>query len=198
MRILVAIIAVSVVCANGYAAERPVRVTADDLKNLEQKDADPKAAAEKPNPLHMVADEMVKAQVKLKQGRTDSQAQVSQINAIDMLDQIIEIAQQQQQKQQQQQQQQQEQQQEQPQQSKPKPANTKQSSNQGPQRAQQSKEAGGGGKAATGTEPGGQKGIEWGSLPPKARQEYEQVLKEDFPEAYKRLLEQYYQNLSDQ
>ena len=204
MRILIAALAVMALAVmaltvSAYAAEQPVRVTTDDLENLKQKDIDPAPASEEPNPLDTVADEMVKAQVKLKQGRTDKPTQISLFNALEMLEKLIEIAQQQQQQQQQEQQQKedQKQQKQQKQQPKPKPQNTQQSGRQGRRRAQTSQESGRGREGATGADGSGQKGIEWGNLPPRARQEYEQILKEDFPEAYKRLLEQYYQNLSD-
>jgi len=178
-----------------WAGESPVKVTEKDLESLKPVQAKP----EQPNPLDKVADEMIEAQVRLKRGRTDTETQQSQVNAIRILDKLIEIAkQQQEQQQQQQQQQQQEREKEQRRDSKTKPQNTQRSARQeGVQRAKRSREAGAGGKAATGDAPAGGKGIEWGNLPPRAREEYEQILKEDFPEAYKRLLEQYYQNLSD-
>ena len=184
-----------VFAALAYAGEAPTAVPKDDLKALEQKDAKPK----EPNPLDKVADEMVGAQVKLKQGLTDAAAQGPQVNAIRMLDQLIEVAkkQQQQQDQQNQEQQQQEPEQQPEQQMKPEnsQANQQEQSTSPAKRSQQG--GGGGNQGSVGSTPPGQKGIEWGNLPPKARDEFNQIMKEDFPENYKHLLELYYKNLSD-
>jgi len=177
------------------AAEPGVEVTEDDLKNLEQKKAQPR----QPNPLHSVADDMVKAQVRLKQGESGNDAQEPMVEAIRKLEMLIEIAQQQQQQSQNRADQQRERRQEQ-QQSESKPQNTQQQQQQqqhGTRPAANSNSGGTRGAEATGGEPEGRSGIEWGNLPPKMREEYDQILKEDFPEAYKRLLELYYKNLSD-
>ena len=44
----------------------------------------------------------------------------------------------------------------------------------------------------------GAAGMEWGNLPPKAREEFLQILKENFPENYKQLVRYYFKNLSEQ
>ena len=41
-------------------------------------------------------------------------------------------------------------------------------------------------------------GMEWGSLPPRSREEFLQILKENFPENYKLLVRYYFKNLSEQ
>ena len=157
--------------------------------------------AKEPNPLDKVADEMVGAQVKLKQGETGEETQGRQEAAIALLDKLIEQAKQQQcqncenkQEQQQQQECEKQQNESQPQNSKAQQQNTAR----GQSPAQRSVPlTGKPGEAATGSEDGGQKGIEWGNLPPRAREEFNQIMKEDFPETYKNLLELYYKNLSE-
>jgi len=189
------IVIVIAVCAGAaYAGQPPARITDKELENLEP-------AAERPaepNPLDRVADRMVEAQVKLKQGRDDKQTQQIQVEAIAILEKLIEIAKEQQQSSRQQQRPRpQEQEKQEQQNNQAKPANSQESSQQGKQRAQKSGVQGRRGHEAKGESAGGEKGIEWGNLPPKAREEYDQILKEDFPEAYKRLLELYFKNLSD-
>jgi len=182
---------------HAWCGER-VGVSKDDLDGLKQKSAKPKEA----NPLDAVADQMLSAQVKLKQGQTDEETQKPQARAIEMLDQLIEMARQQQQQQQDEQKKQKEQkereQDQQNDQAKPDNSNASQQQD-STNPAQKSQEnPGKAGPAAGGAnEPPGQKGIEWGNLPPKTREEFNQIMKEDFPEVYKNLLELYFKNLSD-
>ena len=192
-----AFIILAMISAAAFAAEPPpASVSKDDIDALKQKEAN--AKPEEPNPLNLVADEMVTAQLKLKQGLTDASAQKGQVNAIRLLEQLIELAKQQQQQQDQQNQDQQQQEREQQQQQmKPENTQTRQQEN-STNPAQRSQESTGSGAAASpGTTPPGQKGIEWGNLPPRAREEFNQIMKEDFPETYKHLLELYFKNLSD-
>ena len=195
-RILLSIILFAAPAAAFAGEPAPASISKDDIDALKQKDAN--AKPEEPNPLNLVADEMVIAQLKLKQGLTDVSAQKGQVNAIRLLEQLIEIAKQQQQQQDQKNQDQQQQQEQTQQQQQMKPENSQaqqQNSTNPAQRSQQS--AGSGAAAAAGASPPGQKGIEWGNLPPRAREEFNQIMKEDFPETYKHLLELYFKNLSD-
>ena len=180
-----------------FAGEQPpASISKDDIEALKQKEAN--AKPEEPNPLNLVADEMVTAQLKLKQGLTDASAQKGQVNAIRLLEQLIELAKQQQQQQDQQNQDQQQREQEKPQeQMKPENAQARQQENSTNPAQRSTQSAGSGAAASPGATPPGQKGIEWGNLPPRAREEFNQIMKEDFPETYKHLLELYFKNLSD-
>jgi len=185
------VIVMAAVCVCGEAAG----AAKDAVKVLPPKEAKPK----QPNPLDLVADEMLGAQVQLKQGLTNEGTQIRQAKAIELLDRLIDIAQKQQQQQQEQDQQQKQQQEKEQQTEQAKPENSaanQQEESTTPARGSQ--ESGASAKpAVTGNAPPGQKGIEWGNLPPKAREEFNQIMKEDFPEIYKNLLELYFKNLSD-
>ena len=151
-----------------------------------------------PNPLDAVADEMVGAQLKLKQGLTDNTTQQSQVNAIRLLDKLIEIAKKQCDQCNNPSQQPKEQEKDQQADQQPKPENSQAQQQDGQTPARRSVDGAAGSKGASpDSASSGQKGIEWGSLPPKAREEFNQIMKEDFPETYKNLLEMYYKNLSD-
>ena len=194
---LAAAFAAATCAADSVAGEPNVELTQEELDGLENRETEPK----EPNPLHVVADDMVKAQVRLKQGVSGNDAQEPMVEAIRKLEQLIEIAQQQQQQSQNNQNDSQRRQEEQQQETKPQNSQQQQQTQQqqqGSQPARNSEGSGTRGVEAAGGEPEGSRGIEWGKLPPKMREEYDQIMKEDFPESYKRLLEQYYQNLSDQ
>ena len=133
---------------------------------------------------------------RLRKLDTGQETQRREGAVIEGIDKLIEIARQQQQQQQQQQQkQQQKDKKQQKQQSKPKNTQS-QAKSRRPMPKEQAVRAG--------TTEGklrpdvGAAGMEWGNLPPKAREEFLQILKENFPENYKQLVRHYFKNLSEQ
>jgi hypothetical protein len=86
---------ITLVLGAGVAGDEPEAVTGE-----QEKPAAAQNAADE-NPLHAVANEMLRAQLKLKQGDVGKQTQQHEARALEMLDILIDMAQKQQQQQQQ-------------------------------------------------------------------------------------------------
>jgi FtsZ-interacting cell division protein ZipA len=150
------------------------------------------------NPLGIVAKMMDGVADRLRKLDTGTETQQREQRVVDALDALIELARQQQQQQDQQQQQQQKEREKQQQQQQTQPRNTQAQQSASTQPAQSSQ--------MTNAKPGetklrpdeGPGGMEWGNLPPRAREEFLQILKESFPENYKLLVRYYFKNLAEQ
>ena len=161
-------------------------------------DEDDRKKPSERNPLRVISKMMDIVARRLRKLDTGQETQKREGTVIEGIDKLIEIARQQQQKQKQKQKQKQQQKKDkkkQKQQGQPK--NT-QSQAKG-RKPMQKEEA-----VRAGTTDGklrpdvGAAGMEWGNLPPKAREEFLQILKENFPENYKQLVRHYFKNLSEQ
>ncbi len=156
-------------------------------------DEDDRKKPSERNPLRVISKMMDIVARRLRKLDTGQETQRREGAVVEGIDKLIEIARQQQQQQKQKQKQQQKDKQKQ--QSKPK--NT-QSQAKGRKPMQDEK------AVRAGTTDGklrpdvGAAGMEWGNLPPKAREEFLQILKENFPENYKQLVRYYFKNLSEQ